>query len=327
MIELNNNTLTISFSEVHPDAKTQIEFQRTLRIPDDGEVYPLPPGLGKFPLYHVEDFVDTLPEDSVKRGGIIMPMYQSEALWIYFHGQYPIALKVGTGQINAISGEIWAKGLRRSNQVSDFGSNNNRGPNQDYIVTSEQPWLDGYCIEKGIIRQFVAMPLCSGATVEEQLTGNAQYGGLQIEAFPLKAEKWEAMQKIKKDARFDYLPSISFSMTDMGMSAGGRMKQDIYDDPFEMSDWDLSHSSRCWVHICNSESWQKVTGKTPPHTPPTAKDYNDAHMPWFDYYSESKAINGSEKLKGVKSVSEFTPDDPSFNPNSIHTINGIPIVE
>jgi len=27
-----------------------VSFQRTLRIPDDGGVYPLPPGLGRFPL-------------------------------------------------------------------------------------------------------------------------------------------------------------------------------------------------------------------------------------------------------------------------------------
>lgn len=33
-----------------------IVFQRTLRIPDDGTVYPLPPGLGAFPIRRVRDF-------------------------------------------------------------------------------------------------------------------------------------------------------------------------------------------------------------------------------------------------------------------------------
>ena len=30
-----------------------VSFQRTLRIPDDGIVYPLPPGLGEFPIHRV----------------------------------------------------------------------------------------------------------------------------------------------------------------------------------------------------------------------------------------------------------------------------------
>jgi len=50
MIELKNKSLEFSFPEVHPEAKLQIGFQRTLRIPDDGKDYPLPPGLGLFSI-------------------------------------------------------------------------------------------------------------------------------------------------------------------------------------------------------------------------------------------------------------------------------------
>lgn len=56
MIELKRNQLIFSFPEVHPGARLTVEFQRTLRIPDDGRTYPLPPGLGRFPLQHVDDF-------------------------------------------------------------------------------------------------------------------------------------------------------------------------------------------------------------------------------------------------------------------------------
>ena len=52
----------------------------------------------------------------------------------------------------------------------------NRDP-QDYMVLPEQPWLDGYCVEKGVIRQFVAMPLGEGYSGEEQITGAAEHGG------------------------------------------------------------------------------------------------------------------------------------------------------
>jgi hypothetical protein len=37
MIELTNDSLVFSFSDVHPEAKLSIDFQRTLRIPDDGD--------------------------------------------------------------------------------------------------------------------------------------------------------------------------------------------------------------------------------------------------------------------------------------------------
>ncbi len=42
MIELNDDQLVFSFPEVHPQAKLTISFQRTLRIPDDDNEYPLP---------------------------------------------------------------------------------------------------------------------------------------------------------------------------------------------------------------------------------------------------------------------------------------------
>ena len=118
----------------------------TLRIPDDGRDYPLPPGLGRFPLRHLDDYAKRLPEEWQRRGGVIAPIHQAEALWIRFNAsRYPFAVKVATGKLCALTGDSWVNHL-------------NRDP-QDYVVLPEQPWLDGYCVEKGMIRQFVAMPL------------------------------------------------------------------------------------------------------------------------------------------------------------------------
>ena len=84
MIKLQHDTLTFSFPDVHADAKCEISFQRTLRIPDDDEIWPLPPGLGCFPIQHVDDFAAALPAQWKERGGVCFPMYQSEAMWIAF---------------------------------------------------------------------------------------------------------------------------------------------------------------------------------------------------------------------------------------------------
>ncbi len=112
MIELKNDQLVFRFPEVHPKATLRVQFQRTLRIPDDGRDYPLPPGLGGFPLRHVDDFHARVPERWLQHGGVMLPMYQSEAMWLNFsvsyvdrQGSYPFAIKIATGKSNAVSGE------------------------------------------------------------------------------------------------------------------------------------------------------------------------------------------------------------------------------
>ncbi len=89
----------------------------------------------------------------------------------------------------------------------------------------------------------------------------------------------------------------------MGFAPGGRMKQQIHEDPHDFSVWDLNHVSRCFVHIANSISWRAITGEAPPTIPPTARQYSDAGLPWFHHYQpDAEVLEGSEKLKGMKSV-------------------------
>lgn len=183
MLEKINNQLVFSFPEIHRDAKLTIEFQRTLRIPDDGETYPLPPGLGRFPMEHVEDHEEVVPELWRKHGGVMIPMYQSEALWIRFlphtginrTAPFPFAIKVAAGKKSALTGKDWKKGLNK----------------KDYCVSPKQKWLDGFVVDKGMVKQFIAVPLGAGLSVEEQL-GDEEIGGLQIEVFPMKAKFYEA---------------------------------------------------------------------------------------------------------------------------------------
>jgi len=295
MIELKHDELVISFPEVNADAELSINLQRTLRIPDDGRDYPLPPGLGAFPLRHVDDFASRVPELWKKHGGVMLPMYQSEALWVSLQGDYPFAVKVATGKINAITGEDWTDGLHRDPQ--------------DYMVTPDQPWLDGYCVERGTIRQFVAMPLGRGYTVEEQITGEAEHGGLQIVAYPMKAEAYREFYGQNGETLYGMPEAVCFSSAapaEMGLAPGGRMEQEIYDDPHAFDVWDTRASGRCFVHIANSLAWRAVTGEEPPTTPLTSREYQDAGMPWFEYYGgDREALGGAEELAGLKTVKEM----------------------
>ena len=368
MLELSGNVLTFNFPHVHPAAVVRIGFQRTLRIPDDDKTYPLPPNLNSFPVRHVEDFKKRLPSKWLKRGGVMLPMYQSEAMWLLFHGQYdserqttyPFAIKVATGKMSALTGKPWSKKLK----------------GKDYCVVPDQPWLDGYVVEDGLIRQFVAMPLGSGFTVEEQLTGKAEFGGLQIEAIPMKRSEYE--RRFPKKARdphhrmlrgmpmnsygiagptsyqsmggFDsgalYMCSVApasaaasagdgdrgleSSMESMGLGAGGQMKQQVFEDPYGLDQWDTGHKSRCFVHLANSMMWRRITGDEPPPTPCTASEYKRYGMPWFDFYSDAEALSGTSALKSVKTVKQVgqqkgihaLPENSSVHvePQHIHAV-------
>ena len=303
------------------DCGLQICFQRTLRIPDDGRTYPLPAGLGLFPLHDIDEFQQSVPPLWLERGGVLMPMYQSEALWIYFHTGYPFAVKVGAGKINAVTGESFGEDLASSPQ--------------NYLVVPGQPWLDGFAVSKGVIRQFVAMPLGAGYSAEEQLTGKAEVGGLQLQAFPMKPAV--CFQKVIKDRLpkslgdllrewtrdilrlpgYNYLLDMLFGSSlggAMGLGAGGKMQQEIYADPYGIDDWDLSQSRRCFVHLCNSMQWRQITGNYPPHPPLTASEYKKHRIPWFDYYRDDlQALDGSpilEKLKSVRQWGKIKGDQP-----------------
>lgn len=330
MITLDGDRLGFRFPNVHENANCSIEFQRTLRIPDNDRDYPLPPGLDRFPLRHLDDYTARLPEDWQKRGGVIAPMHQSEAMWINFESRrnrflnqpYPFAVKIATGKICAITGDAWVNHL-------------NADP-QDYVVLPEQPWLDGYCIEKGTVRQFVAMPMGDGYTVEEQLTGASEHGGLQIVAYPMKAERYEELIMPRDNARSVLYFQTSACRLDtserleMGLAPGGRMKQEIYDDPYGIDAWNQDHPSRCFVTVVNSAQWMAVTGEPPPTRPPTARQYTEAGLPWFDYYGgDAEVITGAEKLSGIKSVAQIAgemgdelPGNETVEVSNVVTVRG-----
>jgi hypothetical protein len=303
-----------------PRPAVEVSFQRTLRIPDDGKSYPLPPGLSTFPLEHVDDHAKSVPPAWTKRGGVMMPMHQAEALWLHFSTHYPCALKVAAGKINAVSGKPWSAGLRKTPQ--------------DYVVLPGQPWLDGYCVEKGLIRQFVAMPLGKGYSAEEQITGKAEHGGVQLQVYPLRASvyfKESVRAKLPKklaDILASLLPvpellprprvianmrsettacyAMAAPPASMGLGAGGLMHQDIYEDERPLADYDLAVTSRCFVHLCNSAAWKAITGSPPPSCPITAQTYARYNLPWFDYYRDDlDTVNGAPELANLKTVAQL----------------------
>ncbi len=304
-----------------------LQFQRTLRIPDDGHIYPLPPGLGAFPICKVDDYPNDVPTSWLKHGGVFIPMYQSEALWMNFHSRShkPNALKVAVGKINAVSGKPWQQKLLKSEA--------------DYLVVPPQPWLDGINAGNGFIKQFVAMPLGMGYTVEGQVTGKEEFGGIQIIVYEPKPDKkfpkpeYELCRD-KPMAANMAMPKGSTSRRkatkkkkagEMGIAAGGKMKQKIYEDPHGIDTWDEDNYRRVYVHIVNSMMYREITGSEPPNTPVTAQTYAQHNFPWYDLYDENMSeIKASSELSQVKTIKEMDIEkgfEPQQDDSSIDLSN------
>jgi hypothetical protein len=95
-------------------------------------------------------------------------------------------IKIYAGGVNAISGEHKSEDLntkfRRLKRHLEGHSV------QDYVVVPRQLWLDGVAISPGVVKQFVAMPMGEGYSVEAQMMGHEVAGGLQLEITPAKVK-------------------------------------------------------------------------------------------------------------------------------------------
>jgi hypothetical protein len=61
-----------------------ISFHRTLRVPETEEMNNLPPDLERFPLFNAANYANRMPGNMTKKGGVCMPLFQREPMWIAF---------------------------------------------------------------------------------------------------------------------------------------------------------------------------------------------------------------------------------------------------
>ena len=327
------------------------------------------------------------------------------------------------GKVNALSGETWDESMKQHHV-------------QDYVVCPLQPWLDGINSGDGYIKQFIAMPLGSGYTVEHQVTGEDKHGGAQVICYAphedkrvkqatrhrinnavhtLKSEpisssshtyvdddscprdmndadelyyapfhthqhhqQSQALYSLtqtnsqtvmedfahlsQQDEKLDILlgqiktiGGIANSISDelekqahlletkqkesrhtphteakeLGLAAGGKMSQQIVEDPYGFSFWDESTKARVFIHIVNSAMFYQITGDVVPPSPITAQTYSSYKYPWYDFYDETVgSVPKSNILSQVKSVKEVDQekhlppqqDDSTVQINNVKTL-------
>ncbi|GHD25329.1 hypothetical protein [Streptomyces galbus] len=330
---MTDSTVRIDGNTLRLPGGVAVRFVRTLRLPETG-THPLPPGLGEFPVRRVTDYPGTAPADWLARGGVMLPVYLREAMWLSFAGSTePAALQVGVGKVCAVSGKPWSDRLSRRPQ--------------NYVVLPRQPWLDGINSGRGTVRQFVAVPLGLGATVEGQVTGEEVWGGVQLQTFPLNearlAEWREAQRRLEEQRRRSASrftghggPPVPGAMpapmaaaggppmaapgaapgaapraaAAMGLGVGGSMRQEVYQDDRSLKDWAKEPAGRVFVHLVTPPEWRRITGEAPPPSPVDRAAYTRAGLPWFDYYDEDgQDLAPGDTLGTVKPVGDWLGDD------------------
>jgi tetratricopeptide (TPR) repeat protein len=380
--------LAVHKDELHVGRHTRISFNRTLRVPEDGREYPLPAGFGRLPILRVEDYAERVPEKWLEQGGFIIPLYQREALFLSFSGVKwrPTIGKVSVGRVNAVSGKEHDLKIRSHRQ--------------DYVVIPDQHWLDGVNSGNGLVRQFVAMPLGKGYTIEAQVTDEEKYGGFQLAIFDPRSGRFPernpddtkaAATALERRARraaqedlLNYLPASSVKViravqekhysdaakslglngdevlrqiesfrlhfekvlgkggfddlipkahlqervlhtaqfspsvqfqpparsskqqVEMGIAAGGTIKQQILEDTYGAESWDEAAFRDIVIHIVNSQVYQQITGREAPPSPISAEQYKRCKIPWYsDYKEKTPSLSPAAIFKRILSVGQI----------------------
>ena len=271
-----------------------LRFERTIRVPDDGRTYPLPPGLGRFAVHRVDEYRHRVPAPWRDRGGIFIAMHQAEALWLSFDAApwKPSAVTVGVGRVNALSGGAWPGTLDRSPQ--------------NYLVCPPQLWLDGINAGREFVRQFVAMPLGRGATVEGQITGVETHGGLQVRVYDPRPGRFPDVPPAEwREPRRAPPSQASATGGAMGFVPGGQIDQKVLVDPYGIDTWDPERFGTLVVHVLNSAQYAAVTGRAAPPSPVSARTYAEHGFPWFRRYEEAADIPPAEALAQLTSLSSL----------------------
>ena len=281
-------------------AALTIKFQRTMRIPNDGKTYAVPTALGQVPLRSIDDSPETVPASFMKKGGVVMPLDQSEALWVWFSSRYRFAVKIGAGDINVLSGEPWDSELRRQPQ--------------NYIVAPGPPWGEN----DEVARRYLTMPLATGDSANGP---RADAGRIQFQVVPMRAESYYRDEvylppTIKEFfMRLLFAPIISAKLSEINrrhdpwhledpleksmepaLEIGAC--QEILEDEYKFAEWDQTQTVRCVIHPSDSSVWRHITKTNPPHPPLTAKDYQEAGIPWFDQYrDDAKPLPENSSIK------------------------------
>jgi len=302
----------------------EVTLYRTVRVPEGRAPSNLPPNLGTMKVYKVKDYRANCPE-SWEDDGVFVALHETEAMWMGFRSSCPVAVLIGAGGINALTGEKLGTKLDKDN----------------YVVAPPQPWLDGWKDQDGSVYQFVATQYKGGEglTVGEQLIGSeSKTGGIGIAVFEPKdrnalkpkhapTEMWadggfgglempmggmkgivgSSMDMTYCCALSDAAPqSLTKSslrarsmMPEMGVGKGGKIIQKIYPDPHGIEAWKDAPVAATAIYLVDAAIAAEITGDKVAD-PTVSEEYSGK---WYGLDDEKEGdVAGTGKFTGLKSA-------------------------
>jgi hypothetical protein len=261
-------------SDLQP--RLTVKFQHPPRPPGDAKIYVFSTGLEELPLRPATDFPDAPPAPWLKQTDFLMPMDASDPFLIRFTSNYPFAVKLAAGNLDAVTGESSLSGLQKEPR--------------NYLVVS------GESTTRGVKERSFVLPLDVGCAVHEQFFADQKIGRIDLQICPLHVESYfreEVAHSIPPTLReyfawFVYAPSVRARLGKMqlldeqqgnecltdesGAILLGRKFEDEFDPQYieelvdlrEVADWDQTETKSCSVHVCNPSVWRKITGMNPP---------------------------------------------------------------
>ena len=156
--------VTIHADRVQIGRNFSVSFQRTLRIPDDGATIRCRPASARFPVRRVADYADRVPATWREHGGVL-------------HADVPARGDVAELQRRAVAADR-AQGRDRQGQRDLRRAVDRRLQGGRAGLRRRARASRGWTASTpatASIRQFVAMPLGMGYTVEGQVTGEERH--------------------------------------------------------------------------------------------------------------------------------------------------------
>jgi hypothetical protein len=298
----------------------EVQLHRTVRVPEGRQPANLPPHLGYFETFKVADYRDRCPE-GWETEGVFIPVQKQEALWLSFRPTNPVAVLIGAGTINAVTGKELQPELEKDG----------------YLVCPPQPWLDGWKSPNGTVYQFVATEYQGGEglTVGEQILGaECKGGGIGIAVFeptdPARLKNvatpfekfggmYDEVGMMSPSKGINYQPAghlFSGSVVldsalsaevktrgailpEMGLGKGGEIVQKVYPDPHGLEVWNPKPTATSAIYLISAEQFAEITGKPLPEVV-SSENYGGN---WFGLADKEQAdVAGSSAFVGLKSV-------------------------
>ncbi|MEO9330213.1 hypothetical protein [Gordonia aurantiaca] len=253
----DRRTLTFAFPDLGSDARLHVTFRRAPRIS----------GARDLPKLTSDTMLDLAQGSPTGDADAVIPMWQSEALWIDFSSphQHPFLVMVAIDGINAITGATFTG-------RPDFAAD-------DYIEVPTQPALAWYRTPSGGHRQFVAPSTraCARADPRGRL--------LEFTVVPMRADAWARRRRHTSGPQDCVLCDISRAER---ARATPRSAPTRVLGPLESADtWHPTLSRSGAVRIVNSVMWRALTGGPLRRRPLTSVDYIHRRLPWYPTYSEN----------------------------------------